>query len=65
MTRRDYFAVAKAVKEVFETRDVVKRSTLVDALCVTLRENNPNFQEFRFKLSCGDSELDQGEGEAS
>lgn len=55
MTRSDYFAVAKAVKEVFETRDVVKRETLVDALCVTLRENDLNFQEFRFKLACGET----------
>lgn len=55
MTRSDYFAVAEAVREAFNTRDVVKRETLVDALCVTLRRNDPNFQEFRFKLACGET----------
>lgn len=57
MTKSDYFLIAKAIKSVFSTRDVAKKETLVRTLVSMMREDNPNFQEFRFLAACGMSEL--------
>lgn len=57
MTRSDYFLIAKAITNVFEHRSVAKKETLVRTLVAMMREDNPNFQEFRFLAACGMSEL--------
>lgn len=52
MTRKDYFLIAKAIKETFEGDNSYAKDCLLKNLIPALKADNPNFQAFRFLLAC-------------
>lgn len=49
MTRKDYFLIAKAIKE---TMTKEQKRAFLRKLIPALKADNPSFQTFRFLLSC-------------
>lgn len=46
MTKKDYIAIAKAMRLARTVKEVV------DELCVVFKHDNPNFDPQRFKEAC-------------
>lgn len=53
MTKNDYFAVGKAIKDAFPSVvDQEAKAQLLRTLIPELRKNDAGFQSFRFILTC-------------
>lgn len=62
MTKSDYFLIAKAIKqtwpdELFPKSEQKDKARLIENLVAEMKLDNPNFQSFRFLLSCGAEDL--------
>ena len=61
MTKKDYIALAKLIKEntsTIETSEfffyTIQKDSFLDDLCIYLQSDNPNFNESKFREACGE-----------
>ena len=52
MTRRDYELLAKAVREVQTEPPMLQIPELVNILCRDLEDDNPRFDQAKFRKAC-------------
>jgi len=60
MTRKDYIAIARMIKDngrVAMVRNnplfVIDRAKFIDELCLSFKQDNPNFNEIKFREATG------------
>lgn len=61
MTKKDYIAIAKVVKETRTSTQIVGRAETISNTCneiahglaVVMQKDNPNFDRNRFLIACG------------
>jgi hypothetical protein len=60
MSKKDYIALAKLIKEnrqtigYGKTGDIISVGLFIDNLCQYLKSDNPNFNESKFREACGE-----------
>lgn len=54
MTKKDYVLIAKCIQSgtIQDEPEVMSKHNLLNALCVALKNDNPLFDEVRFREAC-------------